>query len=183
VHGIAPIGATGGDKAVPERQRGATGLVDHCVIENQAQAQSIALMEELLPEAPARAVVERAAKVIDVHETVTLTGEQRGASGEALAERIVVGGIDAAQLVVACSQFDEATIFVARRHAADEQRAGGGVLAEQGALWPAQYLDGGHVHQLVEHCALPRAVDAINVKTDGRFEPEVLAAGTHAADG
>ena len=71
---------------------------------------------------------------------------------------------------------------MARPHGANRDRAGGRVLAEQRALRAAQYFNGFDVDEVVDHRALPRAVDAIDVEPDGGFDAKVVRRAADAAN-
>ena len=64
----------------------------------------------------------------------------------------------------------------------DLQGAGGGVLAEEGALGAAQDLHPFDIHQVAEGLAGAAAVDAVYEGADGRLQPGVVAGGAHAAN-
>ena len=71
---------------------------------------------------------------------------------------------------------------IGRHGGNDTDRTGGGVLAEQRALRPAQYLHPLQVEERRHELAVAAGIDAVDIKADILFESEVLGARADAAD-
>src|SRR5690606_19191588 len=117
-----------------------------------------------------------------VHPAVALALGGVHAERARVAERVVVAARHAERTVVADRELALRALRVAGAPGDDVDHAGGGVLAEHGALRPLQHFDALDLAEVAEADAVARPVDAVDHDADRGLQAHVVAHGADAAD-
>src|SRR3546814_559776 len=124
----------------------------------------------------------RAVAGAHVHPAVALALGGVDAERGRVAQGVVVAARHAERAVVADRDLAFRALGVAREPGHDVDHAGGGVLAEHGALRPLQHLDALDLAEVAEADAVARPVDAVDHDADRGLQAHVVADGADAAD-
>ncbi len=173
-------------EAVNIGQCDAAGLVDFRVVGDDAHVEVVFRLidGQLQTRAHAVAVVIQViaqGQVFDI--PIALCTENSAAERDRVAERDIHGGADLRQAVVADREVDKGVSVLARANRAYRDRAGSRVLAEQRTLRATQDFDGLDIDQVIDHRALARTINAVDIQADGRFDAEVVGRAADTANG
>ena len=168
-----------------DRQRGAAMFIYLGVIADYPDGQEFAWgVQGLKSYAPAIAVVDLVVAEFDIIDiTVPFAREASCAK----CQHVLQGchrycAAEPEQVIIAgCDLGEPIPLVKTGGHGIHQDSSGQRVATKQGTLWPTQYLDAGHVHQLVHHGTLPRAVDAIHIQPHRRLQPEITGLGADAS--
>ena len=174
------------EQRINTRNTGAADFIDLCVVDDQAQVEVIiVVIRQLHTCTPAIAIVEhvfldtdgRCAEIVRVvvDVAIALRAEYRGADCRVVGEPDVAGRRKALQAKITARQFDECIGRIrVRRNGANVDGTGCRVLAEQRALRSTQDFRGVHIDEFIDHRALARTIDTINIEAHRRFDTEVV---------
>src|SRR3546814_7031499 len=98
-----------------------------------------------------------------------------------IAHRLVEHCLEILLAVVAQAQLRARLLLVAGLAGDDRDRTGGGVAAEQRALWTLEHLDALDVGEWQQHAAAAAGVDAVDVHAHRRIGADAEVVGADAA--
>ncbi|MNV24037.1 hypothetical protein D3C71_1150810 [compost metagenome] len=168
--GLVKVGAIDGRPGA-EQHAGAGAGIFFVVVADPAQVERfVRLEQQLATEAIARAAVQIVAVEFVLDIAVAAGAIRRKAPGELVIQRAGNRALGLEVAILAHRRFDAAFRGKGRRAGADVDHAGGGVLAEQGALRTTQHFELLDVHQVEYSHAGAAEVNVVDVQADTAFQ-------------
>ncbi|VVN47258.1 hypothetical protein PS624_05911 [Pseudomonas fluorescens] len=167
---LVQVDAVDGRPGVVEHTGAGAGIL-FVVVADPAQVEIfIGLEQQLRAEALARAAIQIMAVVFVFDVAVTARAVRRKTPGQLIVERAGNGALGLEITVLAHRGFDAALRGEGWRARADVDHPGGGVFAEQRALWTTQDFELFDVHQVKHRHPRTAQIDVVDVQTNAAFK-------------